>query len=966
MIEQPEARLSASSVGTVTLLFTDIEGSTNLLARLQEDYQELLTTHNSIVRRALARWNGREVNTEGDSFFAVFVKTADAVSAVVDIQRDLYKQVWPEGVQVRVRMGLHTGEPWVVDEDYMGMDVHRAARIGHAGYGGQVLLSETTTALVEGELPDGVTLLNLGAHKLKDMRRPELIHQLVIDGLPSEFPPLKARDSAPTNLPEQLTTFVGRDREMKEIRELLDKHRLLTLVGPGGSGKTSLLLQVAANALDAYPQGVWFVNLEPIESFEDLVPALAQTLQFALDFHSSDLAPRQQLFDFLSKQSVFFVLDNFEHLMDGAGLLADILKASHEVRLLVTSRERLNLREEWVYPMHGLSYPSNGDSAGFEAYSGVVLFAERARQVEPGFAISADNIEAISRICRLVDGLPLGIELAAAWVNILTPQEIADEIARDIDFLASTTVDMPDKHRSLRAIFNQSWGRLTPQQQAGFRRLGVFHGGFSREALQEAAGVSLMTFSQLVQKSLVNRDSEGRFELHPLLKVFAREKLAEAPDEQEAAVLSHSRYYARFLADRAHLVQGSKIRELREEMRAEHDNIMAAVVYAITRWEDEEAAYDTLVDYSFFAVADGFHRALATYRRLDEQLRQAGAALNHDAPKTKLLLNVLIGRAWIGNTIGEPEAEPLAEKCIPLLRELAMDYELGLALMVKGIASEYRSEFNEAIGILAESLEYLKDKNDPFVTTDCLTWLGWAYYELGDLDQAWKYFHDSYEVSSGQDNILGLPYAMSKLGTWADARQDYEQGAAYHKEALKYFEAIDDLAGQGYALSRVSLSAWGMKDYEGALHFGRRGYEQFEAIGHRWGTATAISRIGFAELELGRYEEAQTHFYEGFLRALDYDYPATVNYALMGLAVLWAKQGDLERGAGILITALESPKNAYLYSAIGRQALAEIKEQLPAETLAMIEEVAQGRNLDEVIEQIRRDRLAAAPPSISA
>ena len=945
--------------GTVTFLFTDIEGSTQLLDRLGDQYEELISSHHAIVRQALARWNGREIDTQGDAFFAVFPKATGAISAVVDIQRNLYGRIWPKGVQVLVRMGLHTGEPSLVDEGYMGMDVHRAARVGHVGYGGQVLLSETTAALVQDDLPEGVSIKDLGRHQLKDMRRPEPIHQLVIEGLPSDFPPLKTLDNLQTNLPEQLTTFIGRSQEMTEVRDLITSHRLLTLVGPGGSGKTRLSLQVASNLIDSFPQGVWFVDLEKIESPDYLVPAVASTLQFAVDGHSSDLEPRRQLLDYLSRQSLLMVMDNFEHLLAGAGLLTDILKVSPEARLVVTSRERLNLREEWVYPMSGLQYPHNGNGSAVEAYSGLTLFAERARQVEPSFTLSRENIPAVSRVCQLVDGLPLGIELAAAWVNVLTCEEIAEEIQRDIDFLATTMHDVPEKHRSIRAIFNQSWFRIPLEHQEGFRRLALFRGGFSREAANEVANVSLPMLSQFVQKSLVNRDKRGRFDMHPLLKTFAMEKLEETPQDRDSTLQLHSLHYIQFLVDRRDHIQGERIREIREEIRAESGNVWAAVRWALIHWDDEHEAYKALRSFARFVQTEGFHSAEVYYGRLEQILRQEGASIEVGKPKSKLLLNVITSKAVNGATIGNPESEAAIQSCIPYLREQKMDYELGVALLGAGIWSVYRSDYREAIGTFEESLTYLSAQNDPFMSIAALSWLGWAYYELGEFEQAGKYFQDAYEVGIEKGNVLGLPYALSKLGTWADAKGQYERGAAYHREALRYFEAVGDQAGQGYALSRISLSAWGMKAYDDALEFGRSGYEQFNAIGHRWGTATSLVRIGFAELALKTYEKAQAHFYEGLALAQDYNYPATANYALIGLAMLWAQKGENDRAAELLFLAVDSSNTPFLYQAIGRQALAEIEDQLPPDLFNKIQKEAGSKTLQNAIDEIQRDLVSA-------
>lgn len=963
MEESSGADVSNRPEGTVTFLFTDIEGSTQLLNRLRDRYEDLITQHHAIIRQALANWHGREIDTQGDAFFAAFPKATYAVRAVVDIQRALAKQEWPEGVQVRVRMGLHTGEPLLVDEGYMGMDVHRAARVGHVGYGGQVLLSETTTALVRDELPPGVALRDLGLHRLKDMQRPEPIHQLLINGLPSEFPPLKSLTTLNSNLPEQPTTFIGRNKEMTEIRELINSHRLLTVVGPGGSGKTSLSIQVAANLIEAFPQGVWFVNLEKVNTPDYLVPAVADTLQFAIDAHSNDLEPRQQLLDYLSRRSVFLVLDNFEHLLEGADFLSEIVRTSKDIHLMVTSRERLNIRDEWIYPMGGLQYPKNGNGSRPETYSGLTLFAERARQVDPTFTLSNENVKPITQICRMVDGLPLGIELAAAWVSILSCDEIVQEIERDIDFLSSDMADIPDKHRSLRAVFNQSWRRMPIDQQNGFQRLGVFHGGFSREAAQEIAGVSLVMLSRFVQRSLLSRDNQGRFDMHPLLKAYVREKLEESPHEHHITQERHSQHYVRFLNQRCSFIQGEKIREMREEIRIERANVMAAVAWAITQWEDEDSAYNALRSFDLYAASEGFHAAITYYKQLERELVEHGVRPHEGAPKLKFMLNLLAEQAFIGVTLGDLEVKRSVDGFFPLLQKGGFNFELGICLMVQGIWAVYQDENRDAVGYLEKSFAYLREEDDPFLTVACLSWLGWAHYELGELDQAGRYFQDSYDVCIREGNVLGLPYALSKLGTWADALENYGKGADYHQEALKYFEANGDQSGQGYALSRASLSTWGMKEYGRALKFAQDAFEHFDAVGHRWGTATTLCRIGFAELGLGQQEAAEDHFHEGLSRALEYKYQSTVNYALIGLAMFWAEKGMTERAIELLTLAVESSRTAYLYKAIGRKALADIQKELPIGKFTQLQEEARKKEIDEVIEEVRQHRLLAMASS---
>ncbi len=445
--------------GVVTMLFTDVEGSTRLLNTLGDDYGEALQDHRRRLRAAFAEHGGVEVDTQGDAFFVAFARASDAIAAAAECQRAL-----ADG-PIRVRMGVHTGEPQLTEEGYVGLDVHKGARIAAVGHGGQVILSQTTRALVDADVRD------LGVHRLKDLSAPERVYQLEVEGLRCDFPPLKTIEAGMKNLPAPRTSFVGRVSELDEIDRLLEDAdcRLLTLVGPGGAGKTRLALEAAARRIDHYLHGVHFVPLVSVASPEFLAPAVADSIQFAVDGAHSGFSAQEQLLDYLAERSTLLVLDNFEHLVDGAGLLGEIIERAPNVELLTTSRERLNVQSEWVLEVHGLGLAENGNGG-----SGALrLFVERARQVEPGFLLDdAERAEA-ARVCRLVEGLPLGVELAASWVSVLSCAEIADEIERNIDFLATSLRDVPERHRSLRAAFDQSWTLLSGEQQHVLARLAV-------------------------------------------------------------------------------------------------------------------------------------------------------------------------------------------------------------------------------------------------------------------------------------------------------------------------------------------------------------------------------------------------------------------------------------------------------------------------------------------------------------
>src|SRR5947208_4710491 len=377
--------------GVVTLLFTDVEGSTRLLHELGDEYGEALHEHRRRLRAAFAEHEGVEVDTQGDAFFVAFARASNAVAAAADGQRAL------AGGPIRVRMGLHTGEPRLTDEGYVGLDVHKGARIAAVGHGGQVLLSPTTRALVDADARD------LGVHRLKDLSAPERIYQLEADGLLCEFPLLKTIEAGMKNLPAPRTSFVGRATELDELDRLLEDpdRRLLTLVGPGGAGQTRLALEAAARRIDRYPHGVHFVPLVSVASPEFLAPAVAESIQFAVDGAHSGFSAQEQLLDYLGERSTLLVLDNFEHLVDGAALLGDIIERAPNVELLTTSRERLNVQSEWVLDVHGLGLAENGNGR-----SGALrLFVARATQGEPGFSLDADELAEAARICRLVEGL---------------------------------------------------------------------------------------------------------------------------------------------------------------------------------------------------------------------------------------------------------------------------------------------------------------------------------------------------------------------------------------------------------------------------------------------------------------------------------------------------------------------------------------------------------------------------------
>jgi predicted ATPase/class 3 adenylate cyclase len=619
--------------GTVTFLFSDIEGSTELLKRLGDEYSTVLTDQRRILREIFTHWGGKEVDTQGDSFFISFPGANEAVAAAAEIQSSMAVHTWPNDSEVRLRMGIHTGEPMVVEEGYVGLDVHIGARIAQVGHGGQVLLSEMTTAIIRDELPEYLTLQDLGTHVLKDIPQPEPIHQLVITGLPSEYPPLTSLSAHPNNLPVQLTPFVGRRDELVALDSLIAdvKHHLISIVGAGGMGKTRLAIAAGEEHLHTvtssngklesrFPNGVFFVPLAPLETTDAIIPAIGKVMGF--QFYQG-VEPKEQILNYLSRKQMLLLMDNFEHLTSGATLLTDIVQAAPGVKILVTSREKLNLRSEVPFILRGMRFPEEEDvGVTDEPFSAVELFLERTRRIQPDFVSKEDEMKSIGHICRLVEGMPLGVELAASWMEMLSPGEIASEIQRSLDFLEAEMQDAPERHQSIRAVFDYTWSMLSEREQDVLKKISIFRGGFTTEAAREVVGASNRQLLNLVNKSILQRSSGDRLGIHELLRQYGAEKLDHNRAEKEKVRDLHCEYFADFLHEREAGINNGDNREALVEM----DNIRTAWKWAVQQGKLLELKKQ-LESFNSLYVFQGL------YSEGEELFRWAEEMLATDQPK---------------------------------------------------------------------------------------------------------------------------------------------------------------------------------------------------------------------------------------------------------------------------------------------------------------------------------------------
>jgi predicted ATPase/class 3 adenylate cyclase len=743
--------------GTVTMLFSDIEGSTVLLGRLGERYGEALSAQRAIVREAIAGRGGWEMGTEGDSFFVVFGSAVDAVACCVAAQRALAGHDWPGGAAVRVRMGLHSGEPSRHEDGYIGMDVHRAARIAAGAHGGQVVMSAVTWQLARPGLPAGLSVRDLGLHRLKDIDAPERIFQLAGPGLEEVFPPLKSL-GAQTSLPVPATPLVGRADELDRVRAALSAPgvRLVTLTGPGGVGKTRLAIAAAASQAGAFPHGVYFVALAAVRDAEVMWKAVAE----ALDVGGDDPGA---VYGHLGDRRALLVLDNLEQLHGAAGVVAALLAAAPGVAVLATSRRPLHLQGEHELPVPPLDMPRDTGVDEVAGSAAAQLFVQHAEMIRSGFAITPGNAADIAGICQRLDGLPLAIELAAARIRLLTPRAILARLGHSLA-LGSADVGRPSRQQTLRNTIAWSYDLLEPAVAGVFRRAGVFAGGCDLDALgavaladggDPARSDPLDLVARLLDVSLITvtegADGEPRVGMLETIREYALERLTEAGEEDGTRRLHAEHYAALAEQAREHLDGPAQLASL-DRLEAEHDNLRAALT-----WSQEAVDSDTQRTETGLRLV----RALITF------WYQHGHAAE--------------GRQWL-------------ERAIELASD---DAGASLATVAHGLGMllAQQSELREAAALFERCLAIWRDAGDRDQEAKELNSLGITYGYLGKLDDARSLLEDSAAISREIGSDLRLATALTNLGLLEITAGNLGRAAKVLLEAVALDQKQGDLLG---------------------------------------------------------------------------------------------------------------------------------------------------------------------------
>ncbi len=830
--------------GTVTFLFSDIEGSSRLEREVgTATYAALLDRHREILRAAFAANAGAEQGTEGDSFFVIFPGAAAAIRAAVEAQRGLAEVDWPEGRAIRVRMGVHTGEATQSGGGYVGIDINRTARIAAAGHGGQVLVSTATRGLLGEGLPDGVAWRDLGTYRLRDFPDPERLSQLTIEGLPADFPALRTVDARPSNLPTSVTSFVGRERELTEARRLLGAARLLTISGPGGIGKTRFAVELAHAAALDFPDGTFFVPFEPVED-PRLVPG---TIARAVGLVESGVRPPiELLIELLAGQRVLLVLDNFERLTAAAPVIGDLLRAAPGLRFVVTSRARLRISGEQEFPLDGLTVPPDPERMspsqrtghagvaaravepeGLLGYDAVRLFVERAQAARPAFALDRSNAAAVARICLRLDGMPLAIELAAVRVRLLPPDAILTRLERQFELLASGARDVPERQRTLRGAIAWSYDLLDEPSQHLLDRLACFVGGCDLETAERVCGPAdelgrdvFDGIAELADQSLIRRSEAGgeiRFTMPDTIRAFALERLGARGEAAEIR-RRHAAAFLDLAATAARELSGEDQRRWLERLEREHDNLRSALTWAVETPD----------------------------------------------PKTALGLSFWLWRFW-----------------------------------------QKRGHLEEARRRLEDVAARSWSTDDPVAEARLMEALGGVAYWQGDFVRAipayetalarWRAVGDRTEIANALYN-LAFTYSIDENAKVVDPTYDMRLGRPLLDESLAIYRELGDQRGIGNVLWAIGSAEMFAHKVEAPLPIFEEARAAFKAAGDRTMEAWALHMTGIVEVQLADYaaaEDAFRHALRHFAEAGDVMGQALV---VDDFATLALSRGEKERG----------------------------------------------------------------------
>ena len=964
--------------GTVTFLFTDIEGSTQLWEQHPDAMKLALARHDVILHQAISSHSGRIFKSLGDGFQAAFSSAYEAVIATLDAQRALFREAWGE-TPIKVRMALHTGMADLHDNDYSGPMFNRLARLMAAGHGGQTLLSAATYERMQTHLPPGVELRDMGERRLRSLTRPEHIYQLIASDLPVQFPPLKTLDVFRTNLPAQLTSFIGREKEIIVVKGLIGAHHLITLTGPGGTGKTRLSLQVAADLLDSFLDGVWFVELAPLSDPALIMQTVLSALGLSEETNRSLLSV---LNDYLQEKKALLILDNCEHLVNASAQLAEsLLHACPGLCILVSSREALGIAGEAVYRVPSLSIPDAQHLLPIETfknYESVRLFIDRAQTVLPDFFITNRNAPAIAQICARLDGIPLAIELAAARVKMLNTEQIAERLDDRFHLLTGGSRTALPRQQTLRALIDWSYDLLSITERTLLMRLSIFAGGWTLEAAEQICKdevkrkdeVRSMNYeenkgslhnsdfilhpsdvldllAQLINKSLVvvdaNEGAETRYHLLETIRQYAREKLVQIGDEDRARD-HHLDYFMQFAERVEPEFTGPDQVMWMERLEVELDNIYTALEWSLHR--DVQMGLRLASALRWFWVTRDYLRAGS--ERLS-QLLTSPQALVHTPARAKALAaqSVLILYYLADSSL----ACALAEESIVLYRELGDIH--GLADGLLALAASYipSDPYLKSRPLIDDSITYYRELADKPGLARALGMRG--SYVPDAYEQRRIYLEQSLTICRELGHIAGIGSNLIALAALATSQQQYDLAHSYLEEGLAINRQLGKVRVAETLFAAAEL-AFTLSQHQQAQAYYEEGVSIMKEKGRTLIGNWVLAHMGYNALQLGELARANQSFEEGLRGFKKAGNITGVVYTLEGFARLAVLQNQPAQAAQLFAWVddmrekIGNIRSPFEQVGIDRD-LATIRSQLDEAAFAEAQAAGRAMSMDEAI-----------------
>ncbi len=840
-------RPGSAPTGTVTFLFTDIEGSTQRWEANPGAMDDALKRHNAIVASTITAHDGYIFKTAGDEFCAAFGRVSDAIRAAVDVQRALSGEDFSAVGGLRVRMGLHVGETAERDGDYFGPAVNRVARLMSIGHGGQVLISDVARGHVRGDLPAGASLIDLGRHLLKGLGEPERVWQLTIAGVTAKFPPLLSVDALPNNLPVQVTSFRGRERDLEEVKSLLAKHRLLTLFGAGGVGKTRLAVQAGADLLEQHPDGVWFADLAPISN-ERLVPSVVAK---TLGMHQAEDRPVDEAISaWLRDKRLLLILDNCEHLLAAIAPLADaILRGCPNVSILATSRQALGITGEVVHRLPSLSLPeTQSDLTAQDAmgYGAIALFVDRAQASDTRFVLTDDIVPMVVEICRRLDGIPLAIELAATRVKVLSLSDLANHLSERFKILTAGSRTALPRQKTLTALIDWSYDLLSVREQMLFQRVSIFAGGFTLDAATAVCGGDgvaedelLDAVISLVDKSLVLAETGAELERYDLLestRAYALAKLAEHGEQQRLA-RRHAAYFADIARAQEQVKSAQPMAAWIARAEGELDNFRAALEWALKDGHDIAlgGALAGALERVWFGgglSAEGRWWIGVALERTDQaehpavvaRLWRALALLSsgrrsHDCAQHALTLFERLGdRHGAAQAAGSlafslmemgriEEAASANERALATLSEFGDDRGVASALWLQGLILTNRDDPIAARDLYGRALAAFRGLNDDAGVASVLTGLAELEFQQDNAEHALRYAVEALEIEVRGKNATNIANSHNNIAAYCLALGDLERASQEARDGLAWAQKVQGATQIMWACQHLALVA---------------------------------------------------------------------------------------------------------------------------------------------------------------